>query len=88
MICPLQAASRILISSGGRINGVAVWLRVELAPGQILEARPGLAPRGFYARPRFFAFRETLETRPGERCSIRFKWDDKWLDVSLTGRGP
>lgn len=84
---PSGLLDRDLISSGGRINGVAVWLRLELAPGQILEARPGLAPRGFYARPRFFAFREALETLPGQPFSIRLKWDDKWLDVSLTEHG-
>jgi type II protein arginine methyltransferase len=79
-------SERILISGGGSVNGVALWLRLELAKGFVLEARPGLASRGFYARPRFFAFRETLDTLPGQRCSMRLRWGNKLLAVSLTGR--
>ena len=80
---PSGAAERILSSSGGPVNGVALWLRMELAPGHVLEARPGLAPRGFYARPTFFAFHETLETVPGQPCSVRLRWEDKLVDVAL-----
>jgi type II protein arginine methyltransferase len=80
---PSGVTDRILVSDGGPVNGVAVWLRLKLAPGHVLEARPGHAPRGFYARPSFFAFREMLNTQPGQRCSIRFHWDDKRIAVSL-----
>jgi len=82
---PSGTSDRNLISSGGAVNGVALWLRMELAAGHVLEARPGLAPRGFYARPNFFAFRETLETQPQQVCSVRLRWDDKRIDVGLSG---
>jgi len=80
---PSGVSDRNLISRGGPVNGVAVWLRLELAAGCVLEARPGRAPRGFYAKPRFFAFREMFETRPQQTCSVRFKWNDKRIDVTL-----
>jgi type III protein arginine methyltransferase len=79
-------SERILVSSGGPVNGIALWLRLELAGGHVLEARPALALRGFYARPSFFAFRETLDTLPGQSCSIRLRWEGKLLGVSLTER--
>jgi protein arginine N-methyltransferase 7 len=81
-------SERVLVSSGGPVNGVALWLRLELVRGRILEARPGLAPRGFYARPSFFAFRETLDTLPGQPCSIRLRWEGKSLGVSLNRAPP
>ncbi|MEP7029974.1 MAG: 50S ribosomal protein L11 methyltransferase [Pseudolabrys sp.] len=69
------APERTAVSDGGPVNGVANWLRMELAPGHVLEARPGVAPRGFYAKPRFYAFREAVETKPGQQLRIRFAWD-------------
>ena len=74
-------SERILISDGGRVNGIVLWLRLELAPGRVLEARPGQTPRGFYARPRFFAFRNQAETLPGQQCAARIGWQDKTLTV-------
>ena len=77
------SAARTLISDGGPVNGIVTWLRLELAPGHVLEARPGQAPRGFYARPTFFALRESLATVPGQPCPVRAAWDDRQLAVSL-----
>ena len=77
-------SERVLISGGGPVNGIALWLRLELAQDHVLEARPGLAPRGFYARPNFFAFHETLDTLPGQPCSICLRWEDTTLGVSLS----
>lgn len=79
-------SERILVSSGGPVNGIALWLRLELTRGHVLEARPGLTRRGFYAKPSFFALRETLDTLPGQPCSIRLRWEGKLLGVSLTER--
>ncbi len=77
------SAERTLISDGGPVNGIAVWLRLEVAPGHVLEARPGQAPRGFYAKPMFFALREPLATVPGQPCLVRAAWEDRQVAVSL-----
>jgi protein arginine N-methyltransferase 7 len=74
-------SERILISNGGRVNGIVFWLRLELAPGHVLEARPGQTRRGYYAHSRFFAFRTQTETLPGQQCSVRLGWQDKVLTV-------
>jgi len=83
---PRGELEQLLVSSGGPVNGVALWLRLELAPGHVLEAKPGLAPRGFYAKPNFFAFPETLDTLPGQRCSIRLRWEGKSISIGPTDR--
>lgn len=77
------ASEKTFVSSGGPINGIALWLRLELAQGHVLEARPSLAPRGFYARPVFCAFRETLDTRAGQHCSVRLRWKGRSFSVRL-----
>jgi type III protein arginine methyltransferase len=74
-------SEHILISDGGRVNGVVFWLRLELTPNHVLEARPGLTPRGFYAGASFFAIRNQVETLPGQQCSVRIGWQDKVLTV-------
>ena len=68
-------------STGGRVNGVAVWLRLELAPGIVLEARPGTRPLGYYAQPNFHAFRNPRETKAGESCGIQLIWKGSNLRV-------
>jgi hypothetical protein len=81
---PSGASISDMISNGGPINGVAVWLRLDLSGEHVLEARPGQAPRGFYARPRFVAFPQQLENTPvGQSYSVRCTWDDARLDVGL-----
>jgi type II protein arginine methyltransferase len=76
-------SERMLASDGGLVNGVALWLRLELAPGHVLEARPGVAPRGYYGRPYYFAFLKSLDTRSGEPCPIRLEWGRKGVHVRL-----
>jgi protein arginine N-methyltransferase 7 len=88
MPAPSGQSDRILVSNGGPVNGVAIWLRLELAPGHVLEARPGLAPAGFYARPSFFAFKDQLETTPGQRHSIGVVWKDDERSVGLINNSP
>lgn len=75
-------SEKIMISGGGPVNGLAVWLRVDLARGQVLEAKPGLAPHGFYARPVFYAFRKTLNTVAGQPCRVRLRWEGNAASVS------
>ena len=72
-------AQQTLVSNGGIVNGVAIWLRLELAPGHVLEAHPQTAPANFYAKPRFNAFRQALDTRPGQTITISLKWKGKRL---------
>lgn len=80
---PAGAAKRDFISNGGVVNGMALWLHLELAPGHVLEARPGVAPRGFYAKPRFFAFDQILDTQPGQTYSVVLRWEDRQLAIAL-----
>jgi hypothetical protein len=75
------SSTQVLTSSGGRVNGVAIWLCLDLTPNHTLEARPGTAPEGFYARPAFHAFAEALETTPGTPCAIRLAWKGKTVRV-------
>jgi protein arginine N-methyltransferase 7 len=70
------ALERSFRSNGGHVNGVALWLRLELTQNHILEARPGSAPRGFYARPRFHAFAKSFETHAGQECPVRIGWEN------------
>lgn len=81
-------SERTLISTGGAVNGVALWLRLELTAEHVLEAKPGVAPRGFYARPGFFAFRDRLETLTGDRCAVRLRWEGKSLGIELLSHEP
>jgi protein arginine N-methyltransferase 7 len=75
-------SERTFVSSGGAVNGIVLWLRLELAPGHVLEAKPNLAPRGFYAKPVFCAFRKTLNTLAGQQCPVRLRWTGKSVSVS------
>ena len=77
------SSERALVCDGGKVNGVAVWLRLEVAPGHVLEARPGDAPRGFYAKPVFFALREAFDTQPGQKCHVRMNWADAKIQIRL-----
>lgn len=83
---PGGISEKTMLSGGGPVNGVAFWLRVELAPGHVLEAKPGLAPHGFYARPGFHAFQRTLNTEVSQPCRIRLCWEDNAMSISLVDR--
>ena len=71
-----------LVSHGGIVNGVALWLRLDLAPGITLEARPGTHAPGYYARARFHSFAREIETLPGDSIPISFHWQDKRVSVA------
>jgi protein arginine N-methyltransferase 7 len=75
-------AAATLASHGGPVNGIAVWLRLDLAEGHVLEARPGHQPPGFYARARFHPFAEQHVTAPGEALPIRLTWSGRRLWVA------
>ena len=76
-------AERVLVSNGGPVNGIVLWLRLNLTRTRVLEAKPGLAPHGFYARPTFFAFAEPLDTLQGQSCLIRVRWEGKSVSAAL-----
>lgn len=78
-------AEQRLTSSGGLVNGLGVWLRLDLGSGHILEARPGAVPRGYYSKLRFHAFRKAVQTEPGRALTVTLRWEDKRSRVSLTG---
>jgi type II protein arginine methyltransferase len=74
------------VSDGGPVNGLALWLRLELAPGLVLEAHPETRPPGFYARPLFHAFDTELDLRAGERLAARVCWEDGRVYAALDRR--
>lgn len=67
-------AAHVFESHGGPVNGVLLWLRLDLAPGIRLEADPAERERAFYARARFHPFAAVRETVPGERLPVRLAW--------------
>lgn len=76
-------SEKTLVSDGGPVNGVALWLRLKLAHGHVLEPQPGSAPHGFYASTLFHAFQKTLNTEVGQPCQVRLYWEGRTLGVSL-----
>lgn len=76
-------SEKTLISSGGPVNGIACWLRMKLAGGHVLEAKPGWAPNGFYIRSFFYAFRKPSDTVAGQPFRVRLWWEGSASGVSL-----
>lgn len=79
------SAVHVLPSRGGAINGLALWLRLELAPGIVLEARPGSNPAGYYAQAGFVPFDAGLETVPGQAIGVELAWAGRKLSAALSG---
>lgn len=76
-----------LESEGGIVSGMAVWLRLELAPGHVLDAQPRSHPLGFYARPTFHAFDRAFETRHGDRFTVRLAWRGARIMLTRIDKG-
>lgn len=72
-----------LVSHGDTVNGVVAWLRLELAPGVVLEAKPGTAKPGFYVSPLFYPFARQHKTLPGESFAVRWTWAGRRSHVQL-----
>jgi type II protein arginine methyltransferase len=77
--------TRSLVSDGGVVNGVVIWIRLTLATGCVLEAHPGLAPRGFYARAQCYPFAAARATRPGDKVPVRIAWQNTKLTIAPEG---
>jgi hypothetical protein len=72
---------RSLFSAGGPVNGVAYWIQLVLAPGRVLEPRPGAVRRGFYARANFAPFAAETATVEGDEVPVAVTWQDRTLAV-------
>lgn len=79
------SAVHLLPSRGGPINGLALWLRLELAPGIVLEAKPGSNPDGSYAQAGFIPLDAELETVPGQEVAVELTWAGRKLSAALSG---
>ena len=73
---------RPLVTEGGTVNGVAVWIRLTLVPGCVLEPHPGCMPRGFYARAQYYAFTQEIATKPNDKIPVRLEWQGEKLTVA------
>ena len=71
-----QAHAR-LRSSGGRVAGLAQWLRIELAPGVVYENAPGPDRRHHWVVPLHAI--EPRETAPGEEIAVGGWYDAQTL---------
>lgn len=69
-----------LTSDGGPVNGVAVWIRLELAEGHVIDADPRSDQRA-HANPRYYALDGEWQTFPGERITIRMRWQGSLMAI-------
>lgn len=83
---PKGRVEHSLASTGGGVNGVALWLRLELAPGIVLEAAPGLNGPGYYAHAGFAPFDALVPTARGEALGIDLAWSGRRLAVARGAR--
>lgn len=70
-----------LISDGGRVNGVAQWLRLDFGDGNILENSPFTSEESNWGRP-LTLFAAPLDTRPGQIVRVRLRRVGETLIVS------
>ena len=70
-----------LTSSGGTVNGVVLWIRLELAEGHVIDARPdGEAPKS-HAEARYYPFAEEWMSQPGEPVRVKLRWSKALMTV-------
>lgn len=75
-----------LISHGGRINGIAQWIMLELDDVTQFENRPSPgADSSWFVN--FFPFERAHETHAGERIAITARHDRSSLRVWMTSAG-
>lgn len=75
-----------LISHGGRINGIAQWIMLELDDATQFENRPSPgADSSWFVN--FFPFERARETHAGERIGITARHDRSSLRVWMTSAG-
>lgn len=61
-----------LVSCGGRVSGVAQWLRVEFSDGNVFENMPSTTDPSHWGSP-VTPFSEAIETIPGQIVSVNVR---------------
>jgi type II protein arginine methyltransferase len=79
---PPAQSSVVSRSSGGRVNGIAQWIRLELDDVTHYENRPGDKATSCWA-VRFVALPEPIETRSGQEIAIFGSYDRSSLVLWL-----
>ncbi len=80
------AAETVLeASSDGTVNGVVIWIRLELDGETVLEARPEPGAV-FFSAMRFGAFAEPVAVRKGDRLRVGTQHRGKAIMNWLAGR--
>lgn len=69
-----------LESAGGRVNGIAQWLKVRLDDATCHENRPGLDHRSHW-RVLFYPFDRAIDTAPGEAIRIEASHDAESVSI-------
>jgi hypothetical protein len=63
------------------VNGVVLWIRLELAEGHVIDARPdGDGPKS-HAEARYYPLAEEWASEPGEPVRIRLRWSRALMTV-------
>ena len=58
-----------LVATGGKINGVAQWFRLQLDEHEMLENMPGTGAQSSWACE-FYAFDDEIDTTPGDQIKV------------------
>ena len=73
---PATASATIAAcSTGGRVNGVAQWIRIEFDGDEAIENRPGTGSASHWQAV-FFPLAEAIDTTPGDTLSLH-AWHDQ-----------
>ena len=72
--------------TGGVVNGIASWIRLELDAEITLEAKPEPGAN-FFSRSSFYPFAEPFTVRAGDKLRLMASYEDKHVDAWLAGPG-
>ena len=78
--CAPSQASVMCRSAGGKMNGVAQWMRIELDEAVHYENRPAPGAASCWAAL-FYPFKEAFDTRPGQEFIIYGSHDRSSLAI-------
>lgn len=74
------------METGGEVNGIACWIRLELDAETTLEAKPESGAK-FFSRSKFYPFVEPLTLRAGDELRLVASYEDESVDAWLAGPG-